>query len=54
MCILQQNKLIPYVCETIQYKTYPESHAWRYACHGDCRVTSRTLEWNKGNPKFKE
>ena len=47
-------KLIPYVCETIRYKTDAETHAWRYACHGDCRVTSRTPEQNKGNLKFKE
>ena len=47
-------KLIPYVRETIRYKTGAETHAGRYGCHGDGKVTSRTLEWNKGNPKFKD
>ena len=47
-------KLIPYVRETIQYKTDAETRAGRYACHGDGKVTSRTLEWNKGHPKFKD
>ena len=48
-------KLIPYVRETIRYKIDAETHAGRYACrHGDGTVTSRTLEWNKGNTKFKD
>ena len=50
-------KLIPYVCETIQYKTDAETCAWRYVCHethDDDRVMLRRLEWNEGNPKFKE
>ena len=50
-------KLISYVRETILYKTDVESCAWRYACHethDDDRVMLRTLEWNEGNPKFKE
>ena len=29
-------KLIPYVRETIRYKTDAETHAGRYTCHDDC------------------
>ena len=33
--IVQQNKLIHYLCETIRYKTDADTRAWKNACHGD-------------------
>ena len=47
-------KLIHIVCQTIRYKTDEATISGKYTCHGSGKVTCRTLEWNKGNPTFKD
>lgn len=46
-------KLIQLVCHTIKYKTDEATVSGHYTCHGHGKVTCRTLEWNSGNPVFK-
>ena len=47
-------KLIPFVKQTIRYKTDEATLTNKYTCHGDGKVTCRTLEWNSGRPRFKD
>ena len=45
-------RLIPLVRQTIRYKTDEATLSNLYTCHGDGKVTCRTLDWNNGRPKF--
>lgn len=47
-------KLIPLVRQTIRYKTDEATLSGLYINRGSSRTTCKTLEWNKGNPKFKK
>ena len=47
-------KLIQIVRHTIRYKTDEATLSGLYTCRGHGKVTCRTLEWNEGNPIFKD
>lgn len=47
-------KLIQLVRQKIRYKTDEATLAGVYAINGFTKTTCRTLDWNKGNPKFTE
>ncbi len=45
---------LPLVRHNIRYKTDEATLAGKYTCHGDGKVTCRTLNWNDGNTVFED